>query len=382
MRNIAVLIKNNLRILLVKKPLYSILMVLLPLIISLVMVKFMSIGNKPFVMAVVDNDQSYTSSKIIESFNNDKIFNVVNVNYEDDLEGKFASKDINVAVVIDENFEKNILKGSKDGITIKGLESDSLYIIIKERIENNTNNLINLAKINDYNFDKYKESVINKEDYIIKVTNENLKGENIDYSTAQGIIGYMVMFALYRAMSGTALINEDKEQNVYTRVLASSIKTWQYYVANIISVTILLIFLFGLSVLGIKFIVDVNLGISTLNLFIILSIVAVVSVSIGTFCNTVTEDRDLSSILSNILTISFLFLGGCFIPIDYLPDIINKISYFTPIRWVMESISNIQNGANISVILMNIGILILFIILFFITAIYSINRRDKTDYVN
>lgn len=204
----------------------------------------------------------------------------------------------------------------------------------------------------------------------------------ISSNLSQMLIGFMIMFALYRAMSGTALINEDKEENIYTRILAASIKTWEYYLSNIISVIVLLIILFGLSILGINIFTDIDFGVSKIALFIILCLISIVSVSIGTFCNSVTDDRDLSDIISTVLIVVFLFVGGCFVPIQDLPKTINIVSYFTPTRWAMEAINNIQNGESINVIIMNLGMLLLFAALFFITAVYCINRRDKTDYVN
>ena len=189
------------------------------------------------------------------------------------------------------------------------------------------------------------------------------------------------MFAFYRAMSGSGLIGEDKEQNMYTRILTTSVKPWQYYLSNIISTTILLAILFSISVIEINLVSTIEIGVSNIMLITILLILGIVSVSVGTFCMTITNDRDLSSIISNFITISFLALGGCFVPLSYLSGIINKISYFTPIRWAMEAINNAQQGADISVIVMNLLVLSLFGVVFFIISVYCINKRDKVDNV-
>lgn len=189
------------------------------------------------------------------------------------------------------------------------------------------------------------------------------------------------MFAFYRAMSGSGLISEDKEQNMYTRILTTSVKPWQYYLSNIISTTILLSILFSISVIEINFVSTIEIGVSNLMLIVILLILGIVAVSVGTFCMTITNDRDFSSIISNFVTISFLALGGCFVPLSYLSNTINKISYFTPIRWAMEAINNAQQGADISVIVMNLLVLSLFGMVFFIISVYCINKRDKVDNV-
>ena len=68
-------------------------------------------------------------------------------------------------------------------------------------------------------------------------------------------------------------------------------------------------------------------------------------------------------------------------PLSYLSGTINKISYFTPIRWAMEAINNAQQGADIGVIVMNLLVLSLFGVVFFIISVYCINKRDKVDNV-
>ena len=47
----------------------------------------------------------------------------------------------------------------------------------------------------------------------------------------------------------------------------------------------------------------------------------------------------------------------------------------------MEAINNAQQGADISVIVMNLLVLSLFGVVFFIISVYCINKRDKVDNV-
>ena len=166
--------------------------------------------------------------------------------------------------------------------------------------------MINLAKINNGDFKKYKSSVERKEKEKIQVSYKDLNDVEGNHSVSQTLIGFIIMFAFYRAMSGSGLIGEDKEQNMYTRILTTSVKPWQYYLSNIISTTILLAILFSISVIEINLVSTIEIGVSNIMLITILLILGIVSVSVGTFCMTITNDRDLSSIISNFITISFL----------------------------------------------------------------------------
>ncbi|WP_147589269.1 ABC transporter permease [Clostridium paraputrificum] len=381
MRSVYALVKNNLKIMILKKPAYTILTVVFPLIIFLFAPKIIDGSITEINVGIYDESKSFSSNKLDEYLSDIDMINLVEVNSEDDLKQKFNTRDIYLGMMIDKNMEEKVLRGDSSGVILYGIEGENLYEILDKGLSIELSNMINLAKINNGDFKKYKSSVERKEKEKIQVSYKDLNDVEGNHSVSQTLIGFIIMFAFYRAMSGSGLIGEDKEQNMYTRILTTSVKPWQYYLSNIISTTILLAILFSISVIEINLVSTIEIGVSNIMLITILLILGIVSVSVGTFCMTITNDRDLSSIISNFITISFLALGGCFVPLSYLSGIINKISYFTPIRWAMEAINNAQQGADISVIVMNLLVLSLFGVVFFIISVYCINKRDKVDNV-
>ena len=381
MRSVYALVKNNLKIMILKKPAYTILTVVFPLIIFLFAPKIIDQSITEINVGICDESKSFSSNKLDEYLSDIDMINLVEVNSEDDLKQKFNTRDIYLGMMIDKNMEEKVLRGDSSGVILYGIEGENLYEILDKGLSIELSNMINLAKINNGDFKKYKSSVERKEKEKIQVSYKDLNDVEGNHSVSQTLIGFIIMFAFYRAMSGSGLIGEDKEQNMYTRILTTSVKPWQYYLSNIISTTILLAILFSISVIEINLVSTIEIGVSNIMLITILLILGIVSVSVGTFCMTITNDRDLSSIISNFITISFLALGGCFVPLSYLSGIINKISYFTPIRWAMEAINNAQQGADISVIVMNLLVLSLFGVVFFIISVYCINKRDKVDNV-
>lgn len=381
MRSVYALVKNNLKIMILKKPAYTILTVVFPMIIFLFAPKIIDQSITEINVGIYDESKSFSSNKLDEYLSDIDMINLVEVNSEDDLKQKFNTRDIYLGIMIEKNMEEKVLKGDNSGVILYGIEGENLHEILDKGLSIELSNMINLAKVNDGDLEKYKLSVERKEKEKIQVSYKDLNDVEGNHSVSQTLIGFIIMFAFYRAMSGSGLIGEDKEQNMYTRILTTSVKPWQYYLSNIISTTILLAILFSISVIEINLVSTIEIGVSNIMLITILLILGIVSVSVGTFCMTITNDRDLSSIISNFITISFLALGGCFVPLSYLSGIINKISYFTPIRWAMEAINNAQQGADISVIVMNLLVLSLFGVVFFIILVYCINKRDKVDNV-
>ena len=325
MRSVYALVKNNLKIMILKKPAYTILTVVFPLIIFLFAPKIIDQSITEINVGICDESKSFSSNKLDE--------------YLSDLKQKFNTRDIYLGIMIEKNIEEKILKGDNSGVILYGIEGESLHEILDKGLSIELSNMINLAKVNDGDLEKYKLSVERKEKEKIEVSYKDLNDVKKDHSVSQSLIGFIIMFAFYRAMSGSGLISEDKEQNMYTRILTTSVRPWQYYLSNIISTTILLSILFTISVIEINFVSTIEIGVSNLMLIVILLILGIVSVSVGTFCMTI------------------------------------------PIRWAMEAINNAQQGADIGVIVMNLLVLSLFGVVFFIISVYCINKRDKVDNV-
>ena len=89
MKNILVLIKNNLRISIVKKPVGFLISLLAPVLIFYIMMSVLNFGSGYIKIGVIDKDKSKTSNNIIEFIKNYEGFTIKNIN-EDEIKNLFA----------------------------------------------------------------------------------------------------------------------------------------------------------------------------------------------------------------------------------------------------------------------------------------------------
>ena len=216
MRSVYALVKNNLKIMILKKPVYTILTVVFPLIIFLFAPKIIDGSITEINVGIYDESKSFSSNKLDEYLSDIDMINLVEVNSEDDLKQKFNTRDIYLGMMIDKNMEEKVLRGDSSGVILYGIEGENLYEILDKGLSIELSNMINLAKINNGDFKKYKSSVERKEKEKIQVSYKDLNDVEGNHSVSQTLIGFIIMFAFYRAMSGSGLIGEDKEQNMYT----------------------------------------------------------------------------------------------------------------------------------------------------------------------
>ncbi|MBU3104208.1 hypothetical protein [Clostridium gasigenes] len=63
--------------------------------------------------------------------------------------------------------------------------------------------------------------------------------------------------------------------------------------------------------------------------------------------------------------------------IEIMPPVIEKISCFTPTRWAMQSIIDIQQGRSIKDIYKYLFVILLGAVAFFVIGIYKTSRKEK-----
>ncbi|GAA0087047.1 ABC transporter permease [Clostridium sp. CTA-7] len=381
MKNIIVLIKNNLKIAIIKKPIGFIMSIIAPILILLLMLNVINMNSGYITVGIIDNDSSKTSKDILDSIKNYEGFNVreIQQNEKKDL---FSENAINAVIEVTSGFEDSLLKGDTNPIKITSVENDDVGMIIRNLVNEQMSNINSIAIAAEGNKEVYYKSLDNySNNSYIKLERESLNDLHEEYSFSQTFIGFIIMFMLIRGMSTSYRVFKEKEENVYNRIFMAPIKTYEYYVADAISGYISILLQVSLSIIGIKFL-KVQVGVSTLELFAILSLVGLVSISLAICCRSFAKNITEASNIFNFANIIMVMIGGAFVPIEIMPPIIEKISYFTPVRWAIQSIIDIQQGASFNEIYKYLIIIVLFAVAFFVIGIYKTSKEERKLSIN
>lgn len=376
MDNVWVLFKNNIKVSILKKPKSFIIGLLAPLGILFLMMKVLNFSSGYMDIGVVDNDKSPSSKALIESIDKTEGFNTVIIQGEE-VEGNFAENNINVAIEFPKGFEDSILDGEIDNIIITSKTNENIDTIIEGVMASEIININNLAKISKGDKVKFNEVLDSyKKNSVVKVEKQSLSDLSKDYQISQLFLGFLIFFMIIRGSSGVSHYYDEIDDNIFSRVFIAPIKTWQYYLADMLS-NYLVVFTQGaLGVLWIK-ITGIKMGISSVELLIILSSIGLVSVGLAMCVRSLCKKSTEFYMSFNFITMIIVMVGGCFVPIDMLPKVVNKISYFTPVRWAQESLIQLQQGSDFMKIMPYILVILLFALAFFVIGAYKTARGEK-----
>ncbi|MDY6228499.1 MAG: ABC transporter permease [Clostridium sp.] len=381
MKNILVLIKNNLRVDILKNPFGFLIGLLAPVLILYLMLMIIG-GNSGYIkIGVIDNDSSKTSNLIIDFLKDKEGYNVNSINKED-VKNLFSENAIDVAIEIKDGFESEIIDGNVSKIKITAVEDDGIGNLIKELVNMEMNNVREISLASDKNEEVYYKALDNYSSNIsFNINKESLNDLHSDYSSSQIYIGFLIMFMLIRGMRAAYRIFDEKDENIYMRIFMAPVRTSEYYLADVISGYITILIQVVLGIVSIN-LLNVETGLRNIQLFIILALVGLVSISLALCCSAFSRNKTEASNIFNFANMVLLMVGGAFVPLEIMPTLIEKISYFTPVRWAMKSISDIQQGYSFSETYKYLFTILLFAIVFFVVGSYKTSREEKKITIN
>lgn len=381
MKNILVLIKNNLRIEILKNPFGFLVSLFAPILVLFIMLKIIS-GNSGYLnIGIVDNDSSKTTKAIIESLKNQNGYNINDIN-ENNIDNLFSEKAIDVVILFNNGFENNIISNGEDKINVTSVKNDGVGGVIKGLLNREMLNIRDISLASNKDKEVYYSGLNN---YInssyINISRKSLNDLYKEYSSSQMFIGFLIMFMLIRGMKTAYRIFDEKSENIYMRIFMAPVKSSEYYLAGIISgyISVLLQVVLGIVSTNI---LKVETGLSDIQLFIILALVGLISVSLALCCSAFAKNRNEASNIFNFVNMFFVMVGGAFVPLEIIPPLVEKISYFTPVRWAMESILAIQQGAQFNEVYKYLLIILLFAVTFFVIGAYKTAKEEKKILIN
>lgn len=323
--------------LLLKKKIFIIMGIVAPAVI-IVFFSFAFGSDMNYKVGIINKDNNYISNEVVEAINKVENIDVVDISKEN-YEMLIISHQIQMVVIIEENFSDNILNLEESEVTIKSISNSDVKETLVSIIKSKVNNLSLIAKISGKNIDKFKK---NNEDYKENLLNYTLSEVENVRPAIENSIGIVIMMILISGASIANFLIEDEENNTKKRVLVSGIKPYKYYMS------LLIVFYLVSAITSIIYyelckMLNLDFGMSNTNNFLIVMLVLnLVSIALNLCIVSFTKNRYIASTVNILIVIPTCMLSGVFWDFEIMPDYLQKIGSLMPQRWVYKCIENLQ----------------------------------------
>ncbi|MCM3538775.1 ABC transporter permease [Priestia endophytica] len=279
-------------------------------------------------------------------------------------------------VIFKSGFEESVKRGKPEGIELVSLKGEEATAFVKSYLASYIDNVASIARGTEGNeefqlvYNRYQNSEV-------RVTAAALENTSQYKQMTYSSIGFLIVIMLSFAMSLSLLILKEKETRTYYRITAAPITARQYVAANIIVNMMVMSLQVMLTLTVMKAVFHIDYGMSSWQLFSLMFLFSFVSVGLSLVLISFVNSTSAAPALQNAVLIPTCMLSGCFWPIEVMPDSIQKIADFLPQKWVLETITEFQEGKGLEDLYMNFIVLFSFGIAFFLIAIYKFSRNKS-----
>jgi len=359
-----------------RKPSSYLLHFLAPIIVSVgIFLMYNIFSTAPITIGIVNEDQSQLSRVLIRNIDSTDDIEVV-ILEDHELEDRIIERSVSYGIVISNGFETNILNEVSPMTDIVSFDQNSGAEWVKELTNFHIENMMLLSKTTSE-----KSEVLLKldklEDAFYSFESIELMDTSKEKTATVSTFGTYMIVLLITTFTISFQILKEKEQGTFSRIGMSPVHPKSYILANILANLMISSIQIGIVMMVLKLGFNVNFYTNPIIIYFILVLFALCGISVGVLLATLSKNTQTASAALGLILSPSCMIAGCLWPLDYMPEIMQKIAYITPQRWALDAIELIQKNNQVLEIIPNLLVVLSFTTLFFLISIYKIKNEDQ-----
>ena len=343
----------------------------IPIVLLVLFGYALSLDVRDIPTTVLDHDRSAYSRQFIDSFSQSGYFSINEyAGSYSDIENNILSLKSQVALVIPENFEKDLLAGKKVQVqTIIDGSGSNKASIAYGYIQGITQAFSSKILVELKGFKDFKIPV----DPGIRIWyNPQLESKNY---IIPGIIAIIML--IIASLLTSLVISREWENGTMEQLIVSPVKSYELILGKIIPYFIIGMLDLAVIVISGKLIFGIPIRGSVVLLFLLSSLFMIGALSLGITISIVTKSQVLSYQMA--MLVSFLpsyILSGLVFPIAGMPKLVQYISFLVPARYYIIILRGIfLKGSGFIILGFEVLYLAVFAIIVFVIANFKFIKK-------
>lgn len=338
------------------------------------------VAEKPDIL-IINNDEEIGITKNLVDYIKDNS-NIIDIERDEEkINDALFYRDVNYVIYIPENYRQDFLNGNNPEIEIK-----STGDYLASYAEMLLSRYIKIANT-------YKKNIESEEELINKINDTLSKETKIEVSSKLDTDNlskacFYYNFANYSILAGLVyviclILSSFKKENIRKRTIVSSMNYKKYNRKLLLSSSLFAVSLWlSYVVLSLILVGDIMFTIHGIMYSINSFIFSICALTIAFLIANLVSNKNAINGIINVIALGSSFLCGAFVPMEWLPDSVLKIAHILPSYYYIstnEMLKQLEifNFDTIKPIIINIGIIVIFTIVFIIITNIISKRKRK-----
>lgn len=338
---------------------------------------FSNVGESNLQLGIVDEDQTNLSKKTVAFLKELENVELITIS-KSAIQQKVGSGELDGVIHLQKGFAQAIYTKHPGKIQLIAIKGAEVTGFVKAYLDQYLQHLVALVRASNGNPDTFEKLYRNYQASSFQLHTHTIQDTSYDQRMTYQTIGFLIMFMLLGAWSLTETILREKENRTYYRLLSTPVSGVKYVTANMIVNLIMMSIQILITLVGLIYVFRVETNIAFLDFLLVLWMFALIAISFSLMVLSFAKSVKSGNALHQLLIIPTCLLSGCFWPAEIMPSYILKIADFLPQRWVLSTLTELQEGTKLLDLSINILIFLLFALAFFLIAINQMSHNDDT----
>lgn len=322
---------------------------------------------KKFKVGIVNHDQGQLGSVLSQEVFMTGLPELISAEEmtEKELNDHLKQQFLSVGIIIPEDFSDHIISGKESKVQVVSIPSASIQSSIVENVvlqftQAAAMNVIALEVAGPAEMGKALPAMsqLSASDYDfveeVAVEQDQKPVGSFQYYAA----GMGVMFLLMTVITGVSAMIDEKEQDVYKRLLVTKLSNQQYLIGKFIGLLFMSSMQFLIIILGTHYLYHVRWG-ESLTGVIIVGFAFVFSVcGLGVLLGALVKKEKTFNAAGMLATQIMAAVGGSMVPLYMFPDWVNTIVKVLPNALALQTFLELMSGAGVGKVWLEASILI------------------------
>ncbi|WP_127592637.1 ABC transporter permease [Paenibacillus lautus] len=301
---------------------------------------------------------------------------------ESEADDLILSGELDAVLVFPEGFTRGAMLGTPKPVRIESIKGAQVTGYVKSYLNAYVQNISSMGRIAGGDAAAFNDLYSGYQNSTFHLSTAKVADQSANHDVTNRTIGYLVVFMLFSAVNLSALTIRDRENRTYYRLLSSPITARSYVFSNAIVNIVLMMIQIAATLFVLTRFFHIEPGIPLWQMFLILSLFALVAVSLSQVIVAFSDSTMMANGIQTMVIMPTSLLAGCLFPISVMPEAVQRIADFLPQYWLLDTFGKLQQGGELSDIMLNVAILLAFALALSLVATYKFGRnRDTQSYV-
>ncbi|MBP6962206.1 ABC transporter permease [Candidatus Saccharibacteria bacterium] len=311
-----------------------------------------------FKVALMNNSETEIAKNVEKALNDNQILEIDSKIVDlDTAKEKMTRGELDATIILPETFGQ-----TEEGSTTPAGEAEVLYN------QNNEQGGRTLEVVLEGAFRELNSQFVSTDmPFTVKATSTATESQRrFDYVFA-GLLGFSILSL--GIFGPTSVFPRLKQRGVLRRYSTTTLKVWQYFVANVFSNAFAGILSVSLMFITSLLVFNLNMNGDYISLALIVILGTAVLFGIGLSIGGWAKNENQAAPLANLVTFPMMFLSGTFFPRFAMPEWLQGVSGFLPLTPVIDGIRLIvTEGKTIFEIGPQVGLLAIWAVIIYTIA--------------